>query len=142
MARTNINIRIADWEKDQAELATIRQLVFIDEQHVPEQLEWDEFDTGSTHFIVTIDNRTIASARLKPDGQIGRMAVRAEYRNQGIGNKLLEYVLQYAASSGLDHVYLHAQMSAIPFYEKHDFSAIGGIFYEAGIPHKKMLLKI
>jgi len=138
----NIQIRLADWGKDQAELATMRRRVFIEEQHVPEELEWDEFDDTATHFIASIDNRAIASARLKPDGQIGRMAVLAEYRHQGVGSELLYFVLQSAASLGFKQVYLHAQLAALPFYEKQGFKSQGDIFYEADIPHKKMQLKI
>ena len=75
-------------------------------------------------------------------GQIGRMAVLAEYRNQGIGYKLLQFVLQHASRLNLEQVFLHAQVSAIPFYEKHGFTAVGNIFYEANIPHREMSLKI
>ena len=139
---TNIKIRIADWKNDNKKLATIRQRVFIDEQNVPEELEWDNDDDSSTHFLATVDNRAIATARLTADGQIGRMAVLAEYRNQGIGYKLLHFVLQHAASLNFKQVYLHAQVSAIAFYEKQGFIAFGDIFYEANIPHREMSLKI
>ena len=139
---TNIKIRIADWKNDNKSLATIRRRVFIDEQNVPEELEWDNDDDSSTHFLTTVDNNAIATARLTADGQIGRMAVLAEYRNQGIGCKLLQFVLHHAASLNLKQVYLHAQVSAIPFYEKQGFTAFGNIFYEANIPHREMSLKI
>jgi len=142
MAKTNIKINIVNWGKNQTDLTKIRRLVFIEEQHVPEELEWDEDDNASTHFIVTIDNKAIATARLKPDGQIGRMAVLAKYRNQGVGSKLLHFVLQHAASLNLIQVYLHAQVTAIPFYEKQGFTTFGDIFYEANIPHREMSLKI
>ncbi len=142
MSKANIKIRITDWKNDKKCLENIRRLVFIEEQNVPEELEWDEDDNLSTHFIVTLDDKIIATARLKPDGQIGRMAVLAEYRNQGIGYKLLHFVLQHAASLNLKQVYLHAQVTAIPFYEKQGFTAFGNVFYEANIPHREMSLKI
>ncbi len=140
MSKNIIKIHIADWNNDNVCLTNIRRLVFIEEQHVPEELEWDEDDNTSTHFIVTIDNKAVATARLTANGQIGRMAVLAEYRNQGIGNKLLKFVLQHAVSLGLKQVYLHAQVSAIAFYEKLGFTATGDIFYEANIPHREMSL--
>ena len=139
---TNIKIRIADWKNDNKNLKTIRRLVFIKEQNVAEELEWDNNDDSSTHFLVTVDNKAIATARLTTDGQIGRMAVLAEYRKLGIGYKLLHFVLQHAASLNLKQVYLHAQVSAIPFYEKQGFTAFGNVFYEANIPHREMSLKI
>lgn len=142
MTESNTDISLADWVKDQLELSKIRRQVFIEEQHVPEELEWDEHDNTSTHFIVTIDDKVVATARLKPDGQIGRMAVLASYRDQGIGSRLLAFVIQTAASQHMKQAYLHAQVSAIPFYEKHGFTTNSDVFYEADIPHRKMTLKI
>ena len=138
----HINIRIADWQADKEKLSTIRRRVFIDEQNVPEELEWDEDDATATHFLVTHDAIVIATARLKPDGQIGRMAVLAEYRNHGIGSQLLRFVLQTAANQNHKSIYLHAQTTAIHFYEKQGFETQGELFYEAGIPHRTMQLTI
>lgn len=142
MSLGNIEIQQVSWQKHKEDLSTIRRQVFIEEQNVPEELEWDEYDESSIHFLATIEQKVIAVARLKPDGQIGRMAVLAEYRKQGTGSKLLHFVLQVAASKKLDEVYLHAQTTAIPFYEKQGFIIQGDIFYEANIPHRGMLKKI
>ena len=142
MFKHNIKIRIADWHTDKDSLAKIRRLVFIEEQNVPEDMEWDEYDDSATHFLATLDNKIIATARLKTDGQIGRMAVLAEYRNKGIGSKLLQFVLLTAIQQKLNNVYLHAQVSAISFYKKHGFTTCGHVFYEANIPHREMSKKI
>ena len=142
MAQIDIKTRIADWPGDKVKLEKIRRIVFIEEQQVPEELEWDEYDELSTHFLATVNGKVIANARLKPDGQIGRMAVLAEYRHLGIGGKLLRLVLKNALSQNFKQVYLHAQVDAIPFYEKQKFIALGDIFYEANIPHREMWRKI
>jgi len=142
MSKHDVEIRIADWRADKDSLAQIRRRVFIEEQNVPEELEWDEFDDSSIHFLVTLEAQAIACARLKPDGQIGRMAVLAEYRNQGTGRKLLQFILQKAKQQKLKKVYLHAQVTAVSFYEKQGFIAVGDIFYEANIPHCEMLRKL
>ena len=142
MSSENIKIHITSWRNDKEVLAKIRRHIFIEEQNVPEELEWDEHDNSSTHFFVTSDDRVIAVARLKTDGQIGRMGVLAEYRKQGIGSKLLNFILQLAANRNLDKVYLHAQTQAISFYEEHGFIAQGDIFFEVNIPHRQMLKKI
>jgi predicted GNAT family N-acyltransferase len=142
MSIDDFDIRVANWAEDKADLAKIRRSVFIEEQNVPEELEWDEYDDLSTHFIATHNRRPVATARLKPDGQIGRMAVLREYRHQGIGRKLLQYILQLAASRQLEQLYLHAQVEALPFYEKQGFSAHGEVFYEADIPHRAMAKKL
>lgn len=142
MSKGSIKIISTSWPKHVDELKEIRRHVFIEEQNVPEELEWDEYDESSTHFLAMDDDRAVAVARLKPDGQIGRMAVLAKYRHQGIGSRLLAFVLKFAAGKNLGQVYLHAQTSAIPFYEKHGFITQGVIFYEANIPHLGMLKKI
>ncbi|MCK4834433.1 MAG: GNAT family N-acetyltransferase [Gammaproteobacteria bacterium] len=142
MSKHNTEIRIADWKTEKDSLKQIRQTVFIEEQKVPVELEWDEFDDSSTHFIATLEGQHIACARLKPDGQIGRMAVLAEHRNQGAGSKLLQFILRTAGRQKTCNVYLHAQVSAVLFYEKHGFTTTGDIFYEANIPHREMLRKI
>ena len=142
MTEQTIQCRVADWSVDKGALKSIRYQVFVDEQKVPVELEWDEYDDTATHFIVTLSGEAIACARLKDDGQIGRMAVLTEYRNQGIGQQLLRFVIRTAAEKNIDNVYLHAQVSAIPFYEKHGFTPVGEIFYEANIPHREMLKKI
>ena len=142
MSKNNIVIRLADWEKDKQALSTIRHQVFIKEQNVPEDMEWDEFDAVAMHFLALKNNQAIACARLKPDGQIGRMAVLIDFRNKGTGKKLLQFVLQAAATKKLNAVYLHAQLAALAFYEKQGFVVKGDIFFEADIPHREMLKKI
>lgn len=139
MTETDITLRIAHWPGDRDALSSIRRQVFIEEQNVPEDMEWDEYDAISTHYLASVNGQVIATARLKPDGQIGRMAVLPPYRNQGIGSKLLAFILQDAASKNITRVYLHAQVDAIRFYEKQQFTAQGEIFYEANIPHREML---
>lgn len=142
MSTDSIKIKSTSWLKHADELKEIRRQVFIEEQNVPEELEWDEYDESSIHFLALHEGKAIAVARLKSDGQIGRMAVLASYRQQGIGSRLLAFILKFSAGKNLDQVYLHAQTSAIPFYEKHGFITQGEIFYEANIPHRGMLKKI
>jgi predicted GNAT family N-acyltransferase len=133
-----IQIKIAAWPEDIAILQPIRRSVFIEEQHVPEELEWDEHDSTASHFIVSVDNMAVATARLKIDGQIGRMAVLPAYRNKTIGQQLLRFVLETAISQGFDAVFLHAQVQVIDFYKKQGFIEKGDIFMDANIPHREM----
>lgn len=134
----NMILKIANWEKEKPMLRTIRHEVFITEQLVPEEMEWDEFDDSATHFLCLLEGKVIATARLKPDGQIGRMAVLKDYRGFGYGNKLLVFVIQTAREKNIKKLYLHAQVSAIAFYEKQGFSVCSDVFYEANIPHREM----
>jgi predicted GNAT family N-acyltransferase len=135
-------VDVVDWADSIAELKKIRASVFIDEQNVPVELEWDGLDESCTHFIVRSDNGVIATARLTPDGQIGRMAVLPDYRGLGIGTSLLLKILSYAKESGHDRLYIHAQKQAILFYKRNGFIPEGNEFMDAGIPHLAMHLDL
>ena len=136
-------LKITTGEKDKIALSKIRRKVFIDEQSVPEQLEWDEDDEACSHVLVTDKHNTpIATGRMKPDGHIGRMAVLKDYRNSGIGSAVLKELLKSAVSRNLNHVYLYAQITAIPFYEKQGFKISSDEFMDAGISHKTMQLTL
>ena len=135
-------IKKVSWKKDRQALSQVRKKVFIEEQNVPEELEWDEFDEIAQH-ILALDNnnKPIGTGRIKPDGQIGRMAVLKDWRNKGIGKAILDELLTIAAQSNYPETYLHAQLTAIKFYEKSGFIINSDEFMDAGIPHKTMILK-
>ena len=137
------NVKEADWEAEASVLSDIRRLVFIIEQQVPKDEEWDGRDRDSWHFLATDENdKPIGTARLLPDGQIGRMAVLDKYRRRGIGQVLLEHAVDKARNLGMQEVFLHAQIHALPFYEKAGFESNGNEFEEAGITHRKMIMQL
>ena len=135
-----LDIQIVDWHDRQDALKAIRKSVFIDEQHVPKELEWDGIDTECTQFLATIDSTPVATARLTAEGQIGRMAVLEDFRGKGIGSRLLAAVIEQAKHAGHKQVFLHAQVSVIQFYQHHGFTACGDVFIDAGIEHRSMKL--
>lgn len=133
------DIREADWKSDQSTLSNLRRLVFIVEQSVPQEEEWDGQDEDAWHWLATDpDHHPIGTARLLPSGQIGRMAVLAEHRGLKIGAAMLEAAVQKARQLGFQSVFLNAQSHALGFYEKAGFSAVGDEFMEAGIAHYRM----
>jgi len=134
----NIQFITTSWKQSRQELKQIRTSVFIEEQHVPTELEWDEFDEQSIHFLALLNNNPIATARLKPDGQIGRMAIIKNYRNKGIGTELLKTVLLQAKNYDYNMVYVHAQKQAVNFYKQFNFIHNGTEFMDAGIKHIAM----
>lgn len=140
MATAPAEIRIVEWHSARDTLAGIRQRVFIDEQRVPAELEWDELDPVSTHFLARVDNTPVATARLTPAGQIGRMAVLPAYRRRGIATAMLRRVVEHARRQGFNRVFLHAQVQVIDFYSAHGFTTEGEIFLDAGIEHCAMSL--
>lgn len=138
----HISIRPASWENDQELLREIRKVVFIEEQSVPVDLEWDGKDEQAWHWLAFISvngkDRPVGTCRMLHDGHIGRMAVLAEYRQQGIGQQLLAAALQKAISEQLLEAYLYAQTHALAFYQRAGFTALGEEFMDAGIPHRTM----
>ena len=134
-----IRVTQTTWAKDKNDLVRIRTLVFINEQSVPPDLEWDGYDKDCWHVIAhSEDGNAIATGRMLYDGHIGRMAVLPESRNQGIGSKILSKLIEIAKQQKLGEVFLHAQTSAIEFYLKHGFAITSEEFMDAGIPHVTM----
>jgi len=137
-----LEINIVDWHDKQDALQAIRKSVFIDEQRVPKELEWDGRDTECTQFLASHNSIPVATARLTPDGQIGRMAVLKDFRGRGFGSQLLAAVIEQAKSAGHQQVFLHAQVNVIKFYLQYGFMAEGDVFIDAGIEHRSMRLSL
>lgn len=128
-------------------LSSIRRQVFIDEQQVPEALEWDEDDANARHFLVWQDEQPIATARLIIDGlqqqaKIGRMAVLKNKRGQGIGTALLRHLIAFCHEQGMTSISLSAQCQAIGFYQKQGFQPEGEVYLDAGIDHRDMQFRL
>jgi len=133
------SVRLADWARDEANLKSVRYEVFCVEQSVPEALEWDGIDAQCVHALAEDgQGRAIGCGRLLPDGHIGRMAVRAPWRGEGVGSALLECLMALATQRGDAKVMLNAQTHAMPFYARYGFVPVGEPFDEADIPHQAM----
>jgi predicted GNAT family N-acyltransferase len=131
---------LADWDADRSALVRIRRAVFVDEQQIAETDEWDAEDPGSVHVLALLNRDPVGTGRLNPAGKIGRIAVLARMRGQGIGTRILLRLLTEARRQGIREPYLHAQVQAVSFYEALGFSQAGDAFDEAGIPHVRMSL--
>jgi len=121
----------------------IRNQVFVVEQGVPFEREIDQDEAHCIHFVLYTDAQEAqGTVRLLPleNGQIKvqRMAILAEYRQQGLGQVLLREAEAFAKNQGFDTIKLGAQLTAIPFYEKLDYQAYGEVFEDAGIQHLNM----
>ena len=120
----------------------IRREVFVGEQNCPPELEW-EFEDESTHFLATIDDEPCGACRWRKTDKgykLERFAVLKKYRGRGVGQELVRAVLNDLPADAT-YVYMHAQLGAIPLYEKFSFEKIGPQFEEAGIQHFKMVRK-
>ena len=136
---STVRVRRADWMRDRDHLRYVRETVFVHEQQVPLEMEWDEQDEACVHVLALDgDGAPIGTGRLLPDGHIGRMAVLPGWRGQGVGGALLTELVQIARERGFSEALLNAQVQAIAFYTRHGFAAEGPEFLEAGIPHQTM----
>lgn len=127
------------WNASEKMLRAIRITVFVEEQGVPQDLEWDGLDEHAFHVMAfAADGTPIGTGRLLQDGHIGRVAVLREWRGKGVGRALLDMLLVIANKMGYDVVKLHAQTRVLDFYLSRGFKTEGEEFMEAGIPHVLM----
>ncbi len=136
-------IHILDWSAARDLARPVREEVFIDEQGVPRELEWDAWDSLSDHALARqADGAPVGTARLLPDGRVGRMAVLSAWRRRGVGSQMMQALLHRAQERALPTVTLHAQTHAVGFYRRFGFIERGGVFLEAGIAHVEMSLSL
>ena len=140
-AAGTFTVEAVDYATSLPQLRSVRETVFVQEQAVPLEMEWDALDPHCRHVLARDDaGRPIGTGRLTPEHRIGRMAVLAEWRGRGVGDALLRALLDQARALGWRQVSLHAQSSAIGFYVRHGFLPYGEPFVEAGIDHQAMQL--
>jgi len=151
---TGLHIRRASWDDpgDRASLVHVRRVVYVDEQNVDAEEEFEGLDPLCPHFIAEIDDPGggnpipvgVARLRFMEDGALKgeRFAVLAEHRGSGVGRALVEEVEDEARRRGGREILLAAQTQALGFYEKLGYEAYGEEFEEAGIPHRMMKKKL
>ncbi len=127
------------WASHKRELTQIRQTVFVEEQNILPEVEFDAEDSEATHLLALDSTGTaLGCTRLLDSGHIGRVAVLEKARGRGIGKALMEATIEQAQSKNLTKVFLHSQDEAQAFYKKLDFVMTGQRFMEAGIAHVSM----
>jgi predicted GNAT family N-acyltransferase len=142
--KNNLKIEIVKWIDSYALLTMIREKVFIEEQKVTPQLEWDGIDEEAIHFLALKDGIAIGCARaivIDNHTQLGRMAVLKEHRGESIGSALIEKAILTAKLNQLSVIQISAQCHAIDFYKKFGFEAKSDIYFDAEIPHRDMRLE-
>lgn len=145
----NFTFQITNWNNHRIQLQTIRESVFIQEQKVPIELEWDGLDDNASHVLAeTLSHGkkyAIGTARIlitENQAHIGRMAVLEKYRNHGIGTGILQCCINECKRLALKTIILNAQVYVIEFYQKQGFEISSEEFLDAGIPHKQMMLTL
>ena len=137
-------VRVVEWSKEHQSLSAIRHEVFVVEQKVPEELEMDGIDGECVQVLAEdVEGNAIGTARLMPEGRIGRVAVLKLWRRCGVGAGLMVKLEEEAVRKGMPKLELHAQVNQIPFYESLGYTvADGEEFLDAGIVHRQMKKKL
>jgi len=143
MSESRISVTHVDTDSDLQTCFSIRREVFVEEQNVSAEEEYDGLDPECRHYLLTIDGAPMATARLRFLGgkaKVQRVAVRKAARGTGLGLALMRRMLEDARAEGCAQAILSSQTYAIPFYERLGFTAHGPEYLDAGIPHRDMTL--
>ncbi len=141
----DFEVRPIKTQKELKKVFEIRNEVFVLEQKVERNIEYDEFEEEATHFIAKINKKSIGCARLRAINQkakLERIAVLKNYRGNGFGKRITNFMIDYCKSKGFKEIFMHSQLYISDFYEKFGFRKKGEIFEEAGIKHVLMELKL
>jgi predicted GNAT family N-acyltransferase len=133
-------ITATSFQTDRAVIYSIRHAVFVVEQSVPEDIEIDALDPDARHVLAFVDGIPVGTGRITAEGRIGRMAVLARFRGQGVGREIMQTLIRMGSDLGVARLVLSAQCQAVPFYERMGFVLQGSIYREAGIDHQWMEL--
>jgi predicted GNAT family N-acyltransferase len=115
----------------------------VEEQQVSLDLEFDGLDASAVHWLAMDDqHRPIGCARMLEDGHFGRMAVLEAYRKKGVGRRIMLAAIDHARQAGHSQMFLHAQLTALPFYQGLGFDCYGDEFMDADMPHIAMRLAL
>ena len=137
---SQFTIRTGRWDELQNDAKLIREQVFIQEQQIAVEDEWDAEDAVSVHFVIYDQDQPIATARLLKNNSVGRVAVLKSHRGLGIGKLLMQQIIQQAKHEQREFLKLSSQVHAIQFYAGLGFKVEGEQYLDCGIPHIEMRL--
>jgi predicted GNAT family N-acyltransferase len=140
----DLRVRDADFTADFTSIRLVRVAVFIDEQRVPLELEFDDRDGHCRHVLAFDGDAAVGTGRLDLEygGKVGRVAVVATHRRSGVGTAIMLRLHAIAGSERQPRLWCHAQLTAVPFYEGLGYRSVGPTFVEAGIDHVRMELDL
>lgn len=135
-------IKHGTWAELKDDAMFIREKVFIGEQSIAPADEWDEQDPISLHFVIYQEGQAIATARLLNDNSVGRVAVLKAYRGQGLGQLIMQSIIEKAQQEKRTELHLSAQVHALEFYRALGFEQQGEVYLDCNIPHIDMNLTL
>lgn len=141
-----MEVWIVKTEIQMQDVFKVRKVVFVEEQNVPIDEEIDQFEEEATHFIAYSDEGIpIGAGRFRTIddfGKVERICVLSDFRNKGIGQLIMNRIIDFAKEKQFLKIKLNSQTHAIPFYERLGFRIISDEFMDAGIPHRTMELNL
>jgi predicted GNAT family N-acyltransferase len=147
LSLANIKVFETTWRESEADLRAIRTPVFIVEQLVTPEFEWDDIDATAVHLLAThndfnLKTQPIGCLRIIDYHKIGRMAVLKDFRGIGLGSALLLAAVAICKTHGRKNVVLSAQTHAIEFYKKAGFKVTSDVYCDVDIPHVDMQITL
>ncbi len=139
---SQVKISQVTWQDAESDLREIRTPVFIEEQDVAPDFEWDEIDATAVHLLAVFNNEAIACLRIMDYQKIGRMAVLKAWLGKGVGRAILEEAVKLCKIHGSMCIKLSAQTHAIGFYQQAGFKVVSEEYCDVHIPHVDMQLEL
>lgn len=140
----NITFKLVASDEELRDALEVRRQVFVQEQGVSEDLEYDGYDSEALHMVVKDGNKVIGTARVRfpttNQAKIERMAILKPFRHRGIGSNIISFLKEELKGRQIEHVILHAQCAVTEFYKSFGFEETGLPFWDAGIRHIEMQL--
>lgn len=139
----NFKVESVNWQQAETDLRSVREKVFVYEWRIPPHIEFDKKDKHAFHVLVTDDNKDpVATGRLLLTGEISRVAVTIPARGSCACKLVFDKLKEIALKMDLDEVFINSSLEAVSYFKKHQFSPIGAVFMEAGIPRQRMTCPI
>ncbi|WP_077623026.1 GNAT family N-acetyltransferase [Sediminibacillus massiliensis] len=136
-----MEIKTTETDQELKEAYNVRNIVFVEEQKVPAELEIDDLEDESIHFVGYEDGGPVAASRLRfvdEYGKLERICVLKDYRGRSLGSNIIQEMEAVIKSKGYQKAKLNAQTRAVKFYESLGYRTVSGEFMDAGIPHVTM----
>jgi predicted GNAT family N-acyltransferase len=136
-------VKNVDWGNAKHKLSKIREQVFVHEWRIPKECEFDQQDDVAFHVLVLDeDNREIATGRITPQGEIGRIAVVPAFRGPEVYLELFSALLAIAKQIGLEDVLIQCELEGVKYYQQQGFRPVGSVYMDAGIARQAMTCTI
>ncbi|MDP5031746.1 MAG: GNAT family N-acetyltransferase [Paraglaciecola sp.] len=132
-------VRNVDWGNEEHKLRKIREKIFVCQWRIPIEYEFDQQDHGASHVLVVDENnQEVATGRITPTGEIGRIAVEPQFRGPEVYQLLFKALISIAEQQGLQQVQILCELEGVNYYQQQGFRSVGSVFMDAGVPRQCM----